>query len=104
MVTFGTNAAYTTSLQNCHYGSSGHFTYPLRVTIEYKYKLDSTSSTLGKYKLWREVVVADSTSGLYASVFNNKIIAFGPEGIPEGTENLKTNAVIYAFIYPGEYH
>lgn len=25
-------------------------------------------------------------------------------GIPEGTENLETNATIYAYIYPGEYH
>lgn len=102
MITFGTNKVYTTSLQSCRYGSSGHFTYPSYVTIEYKYKLDSTSSTLGKYKLWREVVAASSTSGTYASVFNSSIKVFGPEGIPEGTENLTIGRTpIYAFIYPG---
>ncbi len=101
MLTFGTNEVYTTSLQSCRYGSSGHFVYPSYVTIEYKYKLDSTSSTFGKYKLWREVLSASSTTGVTASVFNDSVKVFGPEGIPEGTENLGTNAIIYAFIYPG---
>ena len=101
MLTFGTNKIYTTSLQSCRYGSSGHFVYPSHITIEYKYKLDSTSSTFGKYKLWREVLSASSTTGAVASVFDDSVKVFGPEGIPEGTENLGTNAIIYAYIYPG---
>ena len=101
MLTFGTNKIYTTSLQNCRYSLSGRFVYPSHITIEYKYKLDSTSSTFGKYKLWREVLSASSTTGTAASVFNDSVKVFGPEDIPEGTENLGTNAVIYAYIYPG---
>ena len=104
LYSFGTNVVYTTSLQNCKYGSSGKYIYPSYITIEYKYKLASDSPTLGKYKLWREVIAADSTSGTYASVFNGRLKVFNNTGIPEGTENLETNATIYAYIYPGEYH
>lgn len=104
LYSFGTNIVYTSSLQNCKYGANGRYTYPSYVTIEYKYKLASDSPTLGKYMLWRKVLVADSASGTYASVFNNKLKVFNNTGIPEGTENLETNAVIYAYIYPGAYH
>lgn len=104
LYSFGTNVVYTTSLQNCKYGSNGKYTYPSYITIEYKYKLASDSPTLGKYKLWREVIAADSTSDTYASVFNGRLKVFDNTGIPEGTENLEANATIYAYIYPGENH
>lgn len=104
MITFGKNVVYTTSLINCHYGSNGRYTYPSYVTIEYKYMIDSTAATLGKYKLWREVLTASDTTGTYKSVFNDSVKVFDASGIPENTPNLSDNAVIYAFIYPGEYH
>lgn len=89
--------SYITSLQKCYIMHSGKYSYPNSITLYYSNSSNNPSSIT---TTWKETIHATSTTGNYASYFDNSLKIPSVSDIPQNFvyDGTSEAATIYVYI------